>query len=91
MSQYPLSPNLQIKIKALKESLRSGNIKFIHKQDFRKDFVRVYESAYNTGTVYGILVKGKIGIMVVKGEVLTQMMEVVDALTVDTEQTADKN
>lgn len=90
MSQYHLSPSIQLKLKALKESLRSGNIKFIHKQDFRKDFVRIYESAYSVGTVYGILMKGKVGVLVVKGEVLTQMMEVVDALTAMPEQPADK-
>lgn len=77
-----IEPNLSLKLQFLKASLRSGNVKFIHKQDFRKDFVKVYENTFNHGVTHGILVKGKVGIMIVRGEVLTSMMEVVDALTV---------
>lgn len=76
-----VTPNIALKLQFLKEALRSGKVKFIHKQDFRKDFVKVYESTYSQGVTHGILMKGKVAVMIVKGDVLTSMMEVVDALT----------
>lgn len=81
MTSNKMSPNLQLKLKFLKESLRQGRIKFICAQDFRKDFVRIYESAQRNDANYGILMRGKVAVTVMNGEIFPVLLEVLDALT----------
>jgi hypothetical protein len=89
LTSHKLSPNLQLKIKFLKESLRQGRVKFICAPDFRKDFVRIYESAQRNEANYGILMRGKVSVTVMNGEIFPVLLEVLDALLEENQYSVD--
>lgn len=81
MTQYKLSDQTQIRLQYLKTQLRSKKLKFIIAQEFRKNFVKVYESVQRDGESYGILIRGKVAVCLLPGEMLPAIMELVDRLS----------
>jgi len=81
LTKQILTPQMQLKLLYLREALRSGKVKYIHMQDFRKDFVSICENAQKGNSNYAILQKARIGVMVTQGEVFPVLLEVLDFLT----------
>jgi len=80
LKQYRLSEQSRIRIQYLKEKLRPGNTKFILASEFRQNFVKVYEGVHKNGESYGILLKGRVAVCLLPGELLPVLLELIDSL-----------
>jgi len=90
LSSPDLTPDVVLKLKFLKEALRPSKTKFIVASEFRKDFVRVYESVEKGDANYIILRRGTYSAAVFNGDIAPAILQVVDALLEARESVVDK-
>lgn len=80
MTIHGLSPEVLIKLQYLKEALRPGKTKFVVASDFRKDFVKIYESVEKGEANYIILRRGNYSASVMHGDIAPVILQLVDLL-----------